>query len=62
MDENNLQWRYVNDEIWLNLYDLSNLKGLDGKDGIDGKNGVDGLDGKTVIRRSSVKTATGGSE
>ena len=43
----------LNDEIWLNLYDLSVLKGLDGKDGVDGKdgtngqNGSDGKDGKT---------------
>ena len=45
VSENTLQWRYVGDEIWLNLYDLSVLKGLDGKDGINGKDGVDGKDG-----------------
>ena len=30
---NQLQWRYAGDTIWLNLYDLSVLKGADGKDG-----------------------------
>ena len=30
---NRLQWRYAGDTIWLNLYDLSALKGADGKDG-----------------------------
>ena len=30
---NQLQWRYEGDTIWLNLYDLSVLKGADGKDG-----------------------------
>lgn len=30
---NQLQWRYEGDTIWLNLYDLSALKGADGKDG-----------------------------
>ena len=30
---NRLQWRYAGDTIWLNLYDLSVLKGADGKDG-----------------------------
>ena len=47
VNENNLQWRYVGDEIWLNLYDLSILKGLDGA---DGKDGVDGKDGAVVIQ------------
>ena len=46
VNENTLQWRYTGDEIWLNLYDLSVLKGLDGKDGADGINGKDGADGK----------------
>ena len=45
MNENTLQWRYTGDEIWLNLSDLSVLKGLDGKDGINGKDGIDGKDG-----------------
>ena len=30
---NRLQWRYEGETIWLNLYDLSVLKGADGKDG-----------------------------
>ena len=30
---NQLQWRYAGDTVWLNLYDLSALKGADGKDG-----------------------------
>ena len=46
VNENSLQWRYSGDEIWLNLYDLSVLKGLDGKDGADGKDGINGKDGK----------------
>ena len=49
VNESTLQWRYVGDEIWLNLYDLSVLKGLDGKDGTagkDGTNGQNGSDGK----------------
>ena len=71
---NILQWRYVDDEIWLNLYDLTALKGADGRDGKDGKDGIngqdgrdgadgqngsDGKDGKHLL---SAKTATGGSE
>ena len=46
VNENSLQWRYSGNEIWLNLYDLSVLKGLDGKDGADGKDGINGKDGK----------------
>ena len=42
VNESTLQWRYTGDEIWLNLYDLSVLKGLDGKDGTDGATGKDG--------------------
>ena len=30
---NQLQWRYEGETIWLNLYDLSVLKGADGRDG-----------------------------
>ena len=37
--ENTLQWRYTGDEVWLNLYDLSVLKGLDGKTPFVGENG-----------------------
>ena len=53
VNENTLQWRYTGDEIWLNLYDLTALKGADGRDGADGKdgtngqNGSDGADGNT---------------
>ena len=46
MNENTLQWRYAGDEIWLNLYDLTALKGADGRDGADGKNGKDGTNGQ----------------
>ena len=46
VSENTLQWRYTGDEIWLNLYDLTALKGADGRDGTDGINGKDGVDGK----------------
>ena len=46
VSENTLQWRYAGDEIWLNLYDLTALKGADGRDGADGINGKDGVDGK----------------
>ena len=46
VSENTLQWRYTGDEIWLNLYDLTALKGADGRDGADGINGKDGVDGK----------------
>ena len=35
-----LQWRYAGDAVWLNLYDLTALKGSDGKDGTDGADGV----------------------
>ena len=46
VNENTLQWRYTGDEIWLNLYDLSVLKGLDGTDGIDGEKGDKGDTGE----------------
>ncbi len=46
---NQLQWRYAGDTTWLNLYDLSALRGADGKNGANGKNGVDGQDGKDGI-------------
>lgn len=39
---NMLQWRYCGSEIWLNLFDLSVLKGKDGQNGSDGQNGADG--------------------
>ena len=44
---NILQWRYKGDEIWLDLYDLSLLKGADGTNGTNGTNGQNGTDGKT---------------
>lgn len=46
VDGSTLQWRYTGDTIWLNLYDLSVLKGLDGKDGADGRDGIDGINGR----------------
>ena len=42
VNEAMLQWRYVGDEVWLNLYDLSTLKGRDGETGQDGASGKDG--------------------
>ena len=44
VNESTLQWRYTGDEIWLNLYDLTALKGADGRDGVDGKDGINGKD------------------
>ena len=35
-----LQRRYAGDAVWLNLYDLTALKGADGKNGTDGADGV----------------------
>lgn len=46
VNENTLQWRYTGDEIWLNLYDLTALKGADGRDGADGKDGINGINGQ----------------
>ena len=45
VDGSSLQWRYEGDDVWLNLYDLSLLKGADGKNGKDGINGTDGKNG-----------------
>ena len=45
VNESTLQWRYTGDEIWLNLYDLTALKGADGRDGAAGKDGINGKDG-----------------
>ena len=39
---NMLQWRYCGSDIWLNLFDLSVLKGQDGQNGSSGKDGADG--------------------
>ena len=55
VNENKLEWRYIGDTVWLNLYDLSALKGADGINGADGR---DGADGKTPFW---AKTAIGGS-
>lgn len=41
-EENMLQWRYCGSEIWLNLFDLSVLKGRDGQNGSSGQDGADG--------------------
>ena len=57
---NTLQWRYVGDEIWLNLYDLTALKGADGRDGTDGKDGADGINGKDGIDGADGKDGTNG--
>lgn len=46
VSENILQWRYTGGEIWLNLYDLTALKGADGRDGADGKDGTNGINGQ----------------
>ena len=43
---NKLEWRYIGDTVWLNLYDLSALKGADGINGADGRDGADGKDGQ----------------
>lgn len=51
-DNDMLQWRYAGDSIWLNLYDMSTLRGNDGADGIngqDGKDGIDGVDGRDGV-------------
>ena len=45
VDGEHLQWRYRGESVWLNLYDLTTLKGKDGKDGADGQDGTDGKDG-----------------
>lgn len=42
-DNDMLQWRYAGDSIWLNLYDMSTLRGNDGADGQNGENGKDGI-------------------
>lgn len=45
VDGDTLQWRYRGESVWLNLYDLTTLKGADGSDGQDGTDGKDGADG-----------------
>lgn len=39
---NFLQYQYVGDSMWTQVYDLSQLQGKDGKDGINGVNGTSG--------------------
>ena len=60
VSENILQWRYTGDEIWLNLYDLTALKGADGRDGVDGKDGADGKDGINGKDGADGKNGTSG--
>lgn len=40
-----VQWRYVGDEFWTDLIDVSILAGADG---VDGTNGIDGTDGREI--------------
>ena len=61
VNENNLQWRYVSEEIWLNLT-IFQIEVLTEKTESTERTVSMVLTAKTVIRRSSVKTATGGSE
>lgn len=59
-DNDMLQWRYAGDFIWLNLYDMSTLRGKDGADGINGKDGINGQNGKDGIDgRDGVDGANG---
>ncbi len=46
VNENMLEWRYIGDTVWHDIYDLSVLKGTDGRDGTNGKDGADGKDGQ----------------
>lgn len=50
VENGTLQWRYAGEAVWLNLYDLSALKGADGIDGKDGKDGVDGTNGTGIAK------------
>ena len=47
-ETNQLQWRYIGENAWLYLYDLSLLKGKDGVNGINGNDGKNGIDGKQI--------------
>ena len=49
VDGDTLQWRYTGESVWLNLYDLTTLKGADGSDGQDGTDGKDGADGQDGV-------------
>ena len=55
VNENKLEWRYIGDTVWHDIYDLSVLKGTDGRDGTNGKDGADGKDGQ---REPTAKTAS----
>lgn len=53
VENGTLQWRYTGEAVWLNLYDLTTLKGADGSDGKDGADGTDGVGiSKTEINAS----------
>lgn len=60
VDGDTLQWRYTGESVWLNLYDLSMLKGADGKDGTDGKDGVNGTNGKDGVNGQDGANGTDG--
>lgn len=48
-----VQWRYLGDETWIDLVDISTLAGADGADGTNGTNGTDGEDGREVQLQAS---------
>ena len=43
-----IQWRYVGDAAWIDLYPLASLKGPKGDQGIPGENGTNGTNGKEI--------------
>jgi len=47
--EEKIQWKYIDDTIWLDLLPISVLTGSDGADGNNGVNGNDGVDGREII-------------
>ena len=55
VDGDTLQWRYRGESVWLNLYDLTTLKGADGSDGQDGTDGKDGADGQNGVDGKTVE-------
>ena len=55
VDGDHLQWRYRGESVWLNLYDLTTLKGADGSDGQDGTDGKDGADGQNGVDGKTVE-------
>lgn len=63
VDGDTLQWRYSGESVWLNLYDLTTLKGADGsdgQDGTDGKDGVNGTNGKDGVNGQDGANGTDG--